>query len=160
MADNIRALSDGGFRILLRALWVARVPVASIVAALVIFSQPEALDLFVDIPPNYGSRFFHWALFYFVAILFWVLPANFSARFALQLNHERIGVDTPRRYMLFIVALPRVLSVLCFVVILYAFLQASRHVPSLGKDNLGLTDAVADHLRAAAFWAFGLCVAV
>lgn len=151
---------DSSVRIVLRALWVARVPVATIVAAIVIFSQAEALDLFVDIPPSYVARFFHWALFYLVAIIFWVLPAHFSARLALQLNCERIGVDTPRRYTLLVIWLPRALSVLCFVVILYAFLQAWRHVPSVDKNNLGLANVATEHLQWAAVWALALCPGV
>jgi hypothetical protein len=86
---------------------VTRAPVASILAALLIFSQAEALDLFVDIPPDMLSRIVHWSLFYFATILFWVLPANFSARVTLQLNHQRIGIDPQRRYRLFVVGLPR-----------------------------------------------------
>jgi hypothetical protein len=136
------------------------VPVASILAALLIFSQPEALDLFVDIPPDPVLRIAHWSLFYLAAILFWVLPANFSARVALQINHERIGVDTVRRYLLFIIGLPRLLSVLCLIVIFFAFWQAWHHVPSVDRGSLGIASDARDHLQWASYWALGLCVVV
>ena len=149
-------ISNSTARILLRSLWIARVSVVSILAALVIFSQAEALDLFVDLPPDRIHRLLHWFLFYVAAILFWVLPANFSARVALQLNHERIGIDTPRRYLWFVVALPRVLSVLCLLVIAYAFLQAWSHVPSVGEGSLA--DQARWHLLWASLWAVALAV--
>ena len=144
-------ISNSTARILLRSLWIARVSVVSILAALV-----EALDLFVDLPPDRIHRLLHWFLFYVAAILFWVLPANFSARVALQLNHERIGIDTPRRYLWFVVALPRVLSVLCLLVIAYAFLQAWSHVPSVGEGSLA--DQARWHLLWASLWAVALAV--
>jgi hypothetical protein len=160
-------VSDSTLRVFLRALWIARVPVFSIVAAFLIFTQAEALDLFVDMPPNQLQRIFHWFLFYVAAILFWVLPANFSARVALQLNHERIGIDTPRRYLAFVIALPRVLSVLCLLVIAYAFLQAWSHVPAVMGGTLGeqvssakgpLADQARWHLMWAAVWAVVLSI--
>ena len=149
-------IADSTARVFLRALWIARIPVASIVAALVIFSKAEALDLFVDIPPDWLDRVLHWLSFYVAATLFWVLPVHFSARVALQLNHERIGVDTPQRYLWFVVALPRVLSGLCLLVIFYAFLQAWRHVPSVGRDTLA--DQVRQHLLWASVLALTLTV--
>src|ERR1700752_3549827 len=108
-------MSDGTARGFLRPLWVARVPVASILVALLLFSQAEGLDLFVDIPPDRRQRFWHWVTFYVAAVLFWVVPAHLSARVALQLNHERIGVDTPRRYLVCVVAVPRILSAVCLL---------------------------------------------
>ena len=122
---------DSTGRVFLRALWIARVPVASILGALLIFSVAEAQDLFIDVPPDWFDRLLHWTMFYVAAILFWVLPVHFSSRVALQLNHERIGVDTPRRYLQFVVVLPRILSVLCLAVIVYGFVQAWNHVPSV-----------------------------
>jgi hypothetical protein len=155
-----RASSDSTLRVLLRALWVARVPVASIIGALLIFSVAEGLDLFVDIPPGQLARFRHWALFYVVAFIFWIWPANFSARLALQLNHERIGVDSSKRYSLIVIALPRLLSVICFVVLFYGFWRAGFHVPTFGagKDELGISADARQHLRFASYWALGLCV--
>lgn len=150
-------VSDNIARILGRTIWIARVPVVSIAAALLIFSQAEALDLFVDIPPDKLHRVLHWVGFYVAAVLFWVLPVHFSARVALQLNHERTGVDTPRRYLAFVVAPPRILSVLCLLVIAYAFLRAWNHVPSVGRGTLA--GEARQHLLWASYWAVGLSVA-
>lgn len=158
MVGTAFGTSDSTARVVLRALWVARVPIASILAAFLILSQAEALDLFVDIPPDPLQRVGHWLLFYVAAILFWVLPAHFSARVALQLNHERIGVDTPRRYLALVIGLPRLLSVLCLFAILYGFLQASNHVPSVAGESLA-NDA-RRHLLFASGWALALCVIV
>lgn len=154
-------VSDSTVRVVLRALWIARVPVASILAAVLIFTQAEALDLFVDIPPDRVQRVLHWVWFYVAAVLFWVLPVHFSARVALQLNCERIGVDTPRRYLAFVIGFPRALSALCLLVIFYGFLQAWSHVPSVGRGTLA--DQARSHLLAASAWALALslvCIGV
>jgi hypothetical protein len=155
---------DSDLRVFLRALWTARVPVASIVVAALLFGfVPEAQDLFIDIPNSWWSRVGHWTVFYIAAILFWVMPVNFAARLALQLNFARIGVDDARRFNWYVRYLPRLLSILCFVVIWLGFQQAAVNLPSVqGKAPAELTIAsdAHHHLFAASLWALGLCLGI
>jgi hypothetical protein len=122
-------------RLILRALWVARVSTFSVLLGLLLFGfVPQAQDLFLELkwdPDNPASRVWHlgwayWTLFYVLAILFWAVPVHFGARLALQTQSSarRIAVDDPAKYKFIVVLLPRALSALCLVAITIGMWQA------------------------------------
>jgi hypothetical protein len=150
-------------RLILYALWVARVSIASlIVAALVLSVVPQAQDLFIDVkwrPEGYLLPWgiVHWVWFYVLTFWLWILPVYFGARLALQINQARLGVDTLPKYEVVVVYLPRLLGFLCFVAITIGIYGAYRNLPrpTAGADEPILMDA-RRHLE----WLLGASIAL
>src|SRR5450432_3473242 len=85
--DHFAIARESEFRIIFRALWVARVSVAVVAFAFILFALvPQVQDLFIEIEPTGSQVLAHWGAFYIVAIMFWVLPIYLGARVTLQLN--------------------------------------------------------------------------
>ena len=127
------------FRIFLRALWVARVPVASLlIAASLFLLVPQVQDQLIELKLQGWHTFLYWSGFFLAGLLFWVLPVHFSARIALQLRYREIGVDTEKRYRIIVIWLPRMLGVLCLASISLGILQAWAHLPNV--ENSVITD--------------------
>jgi hypothetical protein len=150
-------------RLILRALWVARVSVASLIVAALMFSVvPQAQDLFIDLkwwPKNYLIPWgvVHWTLFYVLALCLWVVPVYFGARLALQINHGRMGIDTLPKYRAIVVYLPRLLGVFCLFAITIGIYSAYWNLPRL---TLGADEPILLAARRQLVWLLGSSIAL
>jgi hypothetical protein len=158
---------DSEVRIFLRSLWVARVSVVSIVFACVLLSLvPQAQDLFIEIKSNIRQTFAHWATFYVVAIVFWIMPVYLSARISLHLDQANAGVRTPGGSKRYVNWLPRLLALACFITISIGIHSAAVNLasnkligtadlPRVFRSLLGDSDSpTSSHARNVLFVAF------
>jgi hypothetical protein len=112
-------------RSLLRAIWVARISVASVALSWIVLGKvQQAQDLFLDIRPWY-----YWLLFYVCAAVFWLIPVHHSARSLLHIHRKYIGIDTKSRFYVFVEYLPRLIALLGFGSIAVGQFLALDNVP-------------------------------
>src|SRR5262252_6240545 len=148
-------------RLILYALWVARVSIASlVVAALVLSVVPQAQDLFIDVkwrPEGHLVHWgiVHWAWFYVLTFCLWIVPVYFGARLALQINQARLSIDTLAKYQVVVVYLPRLLGLLCFVAITIGVYGAYRNLP---RPTAGADEPILMHARQQLEWLLGVSI--
>lgn len=114
-------------------LWICRISVASLLFGILLFIfAPQTQDTFLEVhghPAWDSGNIFYWGSFFFLAILVWVLPVHYSARWNLE--HDRALHPRPKTNEKRLKRLrwlerwvPRALGAACLLAVAFAAFKA------------------------------------